>query len=458
MAEKYGSIFSLRLGCNQTLVVNSREIAKECLTKNDKVFASRPNVAAGRYLGYNNAILALAPYGDYWRYMRKISTLELLSSHRLEKLKHVRDFEIYSLVKNLYTFVKKTNGSIEVPISKFLDHMTFNIIVKMIAGKRFSGETINQEDSEAWRLRNAIKDTTYLCGVFVMADAIPSLSWIDFQGHVGFMKRTAKEMDFILDKWLSEHYKKRDEVQSGKEDDFMDVLISMFEEDDEICGHKRETVIKATTLILILTASGSTSITLGWALSLLINHPKVLKQAKEELDTNIGKDKWVQESDIKNLKYLQAIIKETLRLYPPAPLTGIREATDDCHVAGYKVTKGTRLFINLWKLQRDPLVWSNPNKFQPERFFNIHDQIDNFQNQEFGYLPFSYGRRSCAGATFGMQVLHLTLARLIQGFDINTKDGGPVDMIEGVGLALPKENPLDVMLQPRLPLELYESL
>lgn len=210
--------------------------------------------------------------------------------------------------------------------------------------------------------------------------------------------------------------------------------------------------------ILILTASGSTSITLGWALSLLINHPKVLKQAKEELDTNIGKDKWVQESDIKNLKYLQAIIKETLRLYPPAPLTGIREATDDCHVAGYKVTKGTRLFINLWKLQRDPLVWSNPNKFQPERFFNIHDQIDNFQNQEFGYLPFSYGRRSCAGATFGMQVLHLTLARLIQGFDINTKDGGPVDMIEGVGLALPKENPLDVMLQPRLPLELYESL
>lgn len=249
MAEKYGSIFSLRLGCNQTLVVNSREIAKECLTKNDKVFASRPNVAAGRYLGYNNAILALAPYGDYWRNMRKISTLELLSSHRLEKLKHVRDFEIYSLVKNLYTFVKKTNGSIEVPISKFLDHMTFNIIVKMIAGKRFSGETINQEDSEAWRLRNAIKDTTYLCGVFVMADAIPSLSWIDFQGHVGFMKRTAKEMDFILDKWLSEHYKKRDEVQSGKEDDFMDVLISMFEEDDEICGHKRETVIKATTLV-----------------------------------------------------------------------------------------------------------------------------------------------------------------------------------------------------------------
>ncbi|CAI8608181.1 unnamed protein product [Vicia faba] len=458
MAEKYGSIFSLRIGCHKTLVVSSREIAKECLTKNDKFFASRPNVAAGRYMGYNNAVLALAPYGDYWRNMRKVATIELLSSHRLEKLKHVRDLEIYSLVKDLYTFVKNSNGSYEVPISKFLDLMTFNIIVRMIVGKRFSGETINQEDSEAWRLRNAIKDATYLSGVFVVADAIPFLSWFDFQGHVSFMKRTAKEMDFILDKWLHEHYRKRDDGQNSKyEDDFMDVLISMFEEDDEICGHKRDVVIKATSMILILTGSGSTSITLIWALSLLINHPKILKQAQQELDTNIGKHKWVQESNIKDLKYLQAIVKETLRLYPPAPLTGIREATDNCHVAGYHVTKGTRLLINLWKLQRDPLIWSNPNEFQPERFFNTHNHID-FHNQDFGYVPFSYGRRSCAGSTFGLQVLHLTLARLIQGFDIYTKEGNEVDMSEALGLALPKKNPLEVMLQPRLPLELYESL
>lgn len=252
MAEKYGSIFSLRLGCHKTLVVSSREIAKECLTTNDKVFASRPNISAGRYLGYNNAILALAPYGNYWRDMRKISTLELLSSHRLEKLMHVRDSEIFSLVKDLYTFLKNnnSNGLIEVPISKFLDHMTFNIIVRMIAGKRFRGETIYQEDSEAWRLRNAIKDTTYLSGVFVVGDAIPFLSWFDFQGHVGFMKRTFKEMDFILDKWMREHYTKINEGQHGKyENDFMDVLISMFEEYDEICGHKREIVIKATTMV-----------------------------------------------------------------------------------------------------------------------------------------------------------------------------------------------------------------
>lgn len=194
-----------------------------------------------------------------------------------------------------------------------------------------------------------------------------------------------------------------------------------------------------------------------WALSLLLNNPRVLKQAQQELDNNIGKHKWVQESNIKNLKYLQAIIKETLRLYPPAPLTGLRESIDDCHVAGYHVPKGTRLLINIWKLQRDPHIWPNPNEFQPERFLTSNGQIDS-QHYDFGFVPFSYGRRSCVGSTFGLQVLHLTLARLIQGFDIYTKDGGVVDMSEGVGLALPKENPLSLMLQPRLPLDLYESL
>lgn len=251
MSKKYGSIFSLRLGYNKILVVNSREIAKECLTTNDKVFASRPNITAGRYLGYNNAILALAPYGDYWRDMRKIATLELLSSHRLEQLKHVRDQEVYTIVKDMYSFAKNSNGStsIQVPISKFLDHMTFNIIVRMIAGKSFRGETINQEDSEAWRLRKAIKDTTYLCGVFVVGDAIPFLSCFDFQGHVGFMKRTAKEIDSILDKWMCEHLKKKEKNGSGCDDDFMDVLISKFEDHDVIYGHKREIVIKATALV-----------------------------------------------------------------------------------------------------------------------------------------------------------------------------------------------------------------
>ncbi|KAK7389355.1 hypothetical protein VNO78_24296 [Psophocarpus tetragonolobus] len=469
MAEKYGPIFCVKLGCHPTIVVNSREIAKECLTTNDKAFASRPITSAGRILGYNNAVFGLAPYGKYWREMRKMSILEIFSSYRLEKLKHVRDTEIFSLVKDLYSQIscaKNVNLSgansscaSEVPISNLLEHMTFNIIVRMIAGKRFGVDTINEEENnEALRLRKAIKDATYLCGVFVVGDAIPSLSWCDFQGYVSFMKTTFKEMDLVLHKWLEEHQRKRElEKDSKCESDFMDLLLSTFQNQDEICGYKREVVIKATSVLLILTASGSTSITLTWALSLLLNHPKALKVAQQELDTHIGKERWVQESDIKNLTYLHAIIKETLRLYPPAPLTAIREALEDCYVAGYHVPKGSRLLINLWNLQRDPQIWPNPNEFQPQRFLNTHQDI-NYMSQNFELIPFSFGRRSCPGMTFGLQVLHLTLARLLQGFDICTKGEPGIDMTEGLGVALPKEHGLQVLLQPRLPLELYERL
>ena len=209
--------------------------------------------------------------------------------------------------------------------------------------------------------------------------------------------------------------------------------------------------------ILILTGAGSTAVTLTWALSLLLNHPNVLKAAQEELDIHIGKDKWVEESDIKKLNYLQAIVKETLRLYPPGPLTGVREAMEDCNVGGYYVPKGTRLIINIWKLQRDPRVWSNPSEFQPERFMTTHADID-VRGQNFEYIPFSSGRRSCPGITFGLQVVHLALARLLQGFDIINAAGVVVDMREGPGIALPKVDPLQVILKPRLHMELYQCL
>lgn len=201
--------------------------------------------------------------------------------------------------------------------------------------------------------------------------------------------------------------------------------------------------------ILILTGSESTALTMAWAIGSLLNNPRALKIAQGELDSVVGRHRWVQESDIRSLEYLQAIVKETLRLYPPAPLTGVREALEDCHIGDYHVPKDTRLLVNIWKLQRDPMVWSKPNEFLPERFLSEHKKVE-FQGQNFEYIPFSSGRRSCPGATFGLQVVHLTLARMLQGFDISAAGDSPVDMAQGPGIALCRTSPLRVVLKPRL--------
>ncbi|KAM7527443.1 hypothetical protein LguiB_030853 [Lonicera macranthoides] len=128
----------------------------------------------------------------------------------------------------------------------------------------------------------------------------------------------------------------------------MDVMLSSLAKDAIVSDHKHDNIIKATTLvrpslvrayaaILILTGSESTAVTLIWALSLLLNNRHALKTVQDELDAKVGRNKWVEESDISNLTYLQAIVKETLRLYPPGPARGAHLATEDCNISGYHV-------------------------------------------------------------------------------------------------------------------------
>ncbi|CAO2824464.1 unnamed protein product [Amaranthus hypochondriacus] len=326
----------------------------------------------------------------------------------------------------------------------------------MIVGKTFSHELYDDELTFASKFEKLIEKATYFSGVAVPSDFVPGIEWLDLMGLIRSMKEIHHDIDLIIGHWLDEHVKRR-EVNEIGDGDFMDVMLSNISDGCSMYGYERDTIIKATTLTLLLTGSESTSITLTWAISLLLNNPKALKTAQEELDQKIGKQRWVEESDIPNLSYLQAIVKETLRLYPPSPLAGPREAMEDCHIDGYLISKGTRIIVNIWKVHRDPRIWVKPNEFRPERFINENENID-FRRQNFEYLPFSLGRRACPGMNFGLQVVHLMLARLIQGFDLCSENNEPIDMSEKLGLALPKANPLNVILKARLSTPLYESL
>ncbi|XP_061370693.1 flavonoid-6-hydroxylase-like [Gastrolobium bilobum] len=165
----------------------------------------------------------------------------------------------------------------------------------------------------------------------------------------------------------------------------------------------------------------------------------------------------VVESDLQKLEYLQAILKETLRLYPPGPLSVPHESMEDCIVGGYHVPAGTRLLTNISKIQRDPLLYVHPLEFRPERFLTTHKDID-VRGQHFELIPFGAGRRMCPGLSFALQTMQLTLATLLQGFDIATLDGGPVDMLERVGLTNIKASPLRVILTPRLSAHAYAEI
>ncbi|GAV78222.1 p450 domain-containing protein [Cephalotus follicularis] len=455
MADTHGPVFTIRVGMKRALVVSSWEAVKDCYRDNDTIFLTRPPLAAMKYMGYNGAMPGLGPSGPFWQAMRKIMTLNILSSRQLELLKHVRASEVDIGIKDLYSMCTTIGKSCSamVDLGQWFSFVTLNTIIKMIAGKRFSS---SGNDKEFQRFGRAITDFMRLTGALVISDVIPYTEWLDLQGHLRSMERTAKEMDYFLSSWLEEHLQERRDSKVKADRDFIDVMLSLFENEDSMYGHKVEDIIKGTSSGLILGSSDTTPTTLIWTVSLLLNNPETLKHAQDEIDIHVGRERWVEEYDFKKLGYLRAIVKETLRLYPGGPLSAPREAMEDCYVAGYHVPKGTRLITNIWKLHRDPRVWPNPSEFQPERFLTTHANFD-VGGQHFGYIPFSSGRRSCPGILSAMQMSQLMLARLLQGFEIATLMNAPVDMSEGSGLSLPKAKPLEVILTPRLPEELYET-
>ncbi|XP_022762796.1 cytochrome P450 82C4-like [Durio zibethinus] len=453
LADEYGPAFLIRLGIHPTLVVSSWDVIKECFTTNDKIFPTRPRTLAAKLMGYDHALMGSAPYGPYWRHTRKLATVELLSNRRLDLLRDVREIEINNLLKGLYNESVENGGVAVVQMKDKISDLTMNVIVKMMTGKGYSGPD-GRNDEESKRCQKALNEFFYLAGLLTISDAVPFLGWIDLlTGTISKFKNTAKELDYVLGSWVKEHRERKLAGDIKGETDFIDVMLSNLD-DGKTSQQEVDKTIKATCQSLLLGGNDTTVLTLTWALSLLLNNRHAIKKAQDELEAQVGKGRQVEESDMKNLPYLQAIVKEALRLYPAAPLSAPREAMEDCTVAGFHVPKGTRLLVNLWKLMRDPNVWEQPSEFRPERFLNEHVEFD-VRGQNFEFIPFGSGRRMCPGVTFALQVLHLSLARLLHGFDLGTVSDQPVDMTESPALTLPKETPLVVTVSPRLSPKLY---
>nr|WET52751.1 cytochrome P450 82D365 [Callicarpa americana] len=457
MADKYGPIFTIRLGVRQAVVVSNGELAKELFTTCDVAVSSRPSLASSRHLGYDMAMFGFSPYGKYWQEIRKLVSSELLSARRVELQKHVLVSETAQSVNELYTlWTQKANasGRVSVEMKEWFGDLNLNVVLRMVVGKRFFGSSGDSGD-QARRCQRVMRDFFHLVGVAVVGDALPYLGWLDIGGYEKKMKETSKELDLLVGQWLEEH---RDKEFSGKgkeQEDFMDVMLSVVRGTKLQSQYDADTIIKSTCSNLISGASDTTTVVLVWALSLLLNNNHVLKKAQQELDYHIGRERRVNDSDIGKLLYLQAIVKETLRLYPPAPLGGSRQFTQDCNLGGYHIPKGIQLFVNLWKLHRDPHVWpDDPSEFRPERFLTTQKDID-VKGRDFALIPFGAGRRICPGIHFGLQMLHLVLANLLQGFEFSTPMGELVDMTESFGLTNSKATPLDVCVAPRLSPNLY---
>lgn len=205
---------------------------------------------------------------------------------------------------------------------------------------------------------------------------------------------------------------------------------------------------------MVVGGTDTTSNAVEFTLAELMNKPEAMTKVQQELDSVVGKDRMVEESDIPKLPYLNAVMKEALRLHPALPLLIPHCPSETSTVAGYTVPKGSRVFINVWAVHRDPTIWENPSEFKPERFYHRVDGRDHakwdYSGNDFNYFPFGSGRRICAGIAMAERMFLFSLASLIHSFEWKLPEGVEMDLTEKFGIVLKKKTPLVAIPTPRL--------
>ncbi|KAG0605930.1 hypothetical protein M758_9G099200 [Ceratodon purpureus] len=448
MHKKYGHIVYLRLGCVPTVFVDSPALIAEVTKEQDSVFSSRPHMTFTDIVAYDAHDFAMAPYGPHWRHVRRICVNELLTPKRLASTARERTEESACMIGAVSEAAQK--GEV-VDMRDVFAGVSMTVMCRMLLGRREFAAT-GQKPKD---FKHLIHELFRLMGALNLRDFVPCLGWLDLQGFERDMYKLRNEIDEVLDAVIQEH---RDLASGkrpgGKPNDFVSVLLDLPGENGAL--HLKDDTMKAIIIDMMAGATDTSAVTNEWAMAEIIRSPRIQRKLQEEIDNVVGRDRNVTEADVSEFPYLMCVVKETFRLHPAGPFAIPRETMADTTLNGYHIPKGTRVLINIFSLGRSAETWTEPLKFQPERWEN--ENLSAIHDPGFRILPFGYGRRQCPGYNLGTTMVLLTLARLLHAFEWRFPSGvtaDSLDMEELYGCTSPLRTRLRAIAIPRLAPHLY---
>ncbi|KDP39286.1 hypothetical protein JCGZ_01043 [Jatropha curcas] len=432
----------LQLGEVTTIFITSPEIAKEVLKTLDIVLARRPFLQAVKLVTYNFTDVAFSPYGEYWRQLRKICTMELLTAKRVQSFGSIRQEEGSKLIRDI-----SSNAGSPINFSKILTSSGYKIISRAAFGQVWNGEDV---------FLKAVNDLTEESAGFSLVDFYPSKKFLQlFTSSGQKLQRVFQQVDTIMQNIIDNHRARKREAKSGDDaelEDFVDVLLKVQEQKDLELPLTDDNM-KAVIFDMFSAGSDSSSTTIIWAMSELVKNPTVMEKAQAEVRRVFSKKGRVDEEGIEELHYLKAVAKETLRLHAPGPLLLPRECAENCVINDFDIPAKSRIAVNFWAIGRDPQYWTEPERFNPERFLDC--PVDyNYKGTNYTYLPFGSGRRICPGMSFAIANMEFTLAQMLFYFDWKLPNGLPgesLDMTEKFGVTVRRESDLILIPFPYIP-------
>ncbi|CAH2053173.1 unnamed protein product [Thlaspi arvense] len=428
ISSKYGPLLHLRLFNVRLILVSSASVADEIFRLHDVNVSSRDGSSIDESLVFGSSGFLTAPYGDYWKFMKKLVATKLLRPQAIEQSRGVRAEELERLYANLLDKAKK-NESIE--IGKEAMKFTNNTICRMSIGRSCS-----EKNGEAERLRELVFKSFALTKKIFIANLLHRVFGISvFRKEIMGVSR---ECDEFLEGILVKHEEKPEKDQDK---DMMDLLLETYRDENAEYNISRKQ-IKSFLLEVFLAGTDTSAQTTQWTMAEIVSNPSILARLREEIDSVVGKTRMIQESDIPNLPYLQVVVKEGLRMHPPAPFL-TRTFRESCEIKGFYVPEDTVLFVNVYALMRDPSTWKDPDEFKPERFLasSRAGEENEVREQAMKYLPFGAGRRGCPGSSLAYIFQGTMIGLMVQCFDWKI-EGGKVHMEEAVaGMNLTMAHP-----------------
>ncbi|KAL8529923.1 hypothetical protein ACS0TY_007113 [Phlomoides rotata] len=323
LARKHGPLMLLHFGSVPVLVVSSAEAAREIMRAHDLALADRPLTKVVKKFIYDGKNIGFAPYGEYWRQMRSVFTIHLLSSKRVQSFRFIREEETAVFVKK----IRESSGPVD--LSKMFAEFTCNGICRAALGRKYN------ESENGKKFLQLLTELMEDLGTINIDAFVPWLSWISRVN--GFDKRVdkvAKELDEFLEGVIQERVKASTGGENGE--NFVDIMLEIHSDNTESFSID-EQCIKAILVDVFVGGTDTSSTVLEWAMTELLRHPRVMEKLQAEVREIVKNKQGITDNDLEKMHYLKAVIKETFRFHPPVPLLIPRLARRDVIINGYSL-------------------------------------------------------------------------------------------------------------------------
>ncbi|XP_076960218.1 cytochrome P450 78A4-like [Bidens hawaiensis] len=411
-------LMAFSLGSTRVVITSDPETAKEILC--GSAFSDRPIKESASLLMFERAI-GFAPSGMYWRHLRRIAANHMFSPKRVSSLECLRHRVCNQMMEKVS---KEMSVRGVVELKGILQKGSLRNVIESVFG---GGLGLEMEEE----LGFMVKEGYELISEFHWGGYFP-IRDLDFTGLKRRCHKLTLKVKRLVGQVIEERRRGGEGINNGQ-NDFLSVLLSLPKEDQlthaDMVAVLWEMIFRGTDTVAIL---------LEWIMARMVLHQDIQAKAQDEIEKLVGQHRHVQDSDIPNLVYVQAIVKEVLRLHPPGPLLSwARLSTHDVQLGKFFVPAGTTAMVNMWAITHDPSIWKNPWDFNPERF--IHEEFP-VMGSDLRLAPFGSGRRVCPGKSLGLATVNLWLARLLQQYKWlpSTK----VDLSECLKLSLELKRPL----------------